>query len=1106
MEGSRENPNGAGGHHDDAASRKTQNVLRSMANDLGVQRLEDLAQDDDRLSRGDRMRATGAPAKPKPLANNDWQNAVQSNLFEDSDAREWQGLDSIADGRLHAERRDARARGGNGPLGLGMVQAAQSNGHHGAQNYFANPARGSQYDPRNPQRRGGARRLGRGSPTHHGSGGPTNSGRGGSTNSGRGGHHHGPDYGSGQVSRLGIVVPPGAQVFTFENSRSVAPTPQPAPPPSQPIQLRLGGPATLPSGRPAQPQPQRNEPTIFDAPHGTSTLNNNQKRSASQQEGSNPLFSRASVAGVATPFTLSSSQTNGSTNTPSHKRLKETLPHLRPASVRPEAIASGSASCAGVTEPPQDHPTQRYPRDSGKLPRSTPQSQPDVDILFESKVEIKSAQRDADGTIPDSGKVLLYMHPGYCGWMIWELQGNNSFITRDDVRAFFPAMPMGSSVIFRRRLPDEHKVAYTHNLVFPSMVAVQELQHLIEEGKERMNYINGPWFQQGPLKVERLGLVDVYTLLEINRTSGSTQSTVQPSTGYNQANSQAVQQATHGTTGAQSANHNRDHGDNTIPPHKRSVKNTAPVQTSETIEGNSLVASRSTQNGTSRTQENSASSLIDTTSPVNGNSLDRGVQASPMPPKLIEIEAEDKGKRPASEDLRDLTYKTSLLSTSAEPVGKQPFLEANGGASKPSLRSNPDVAKQVERIDANTPKHDTLDQQLFSRPEVASGTNYINAASSGENDASQNDNDHTDNQGTSSEANELGNEPEQDTGLVLAPTHNTIKVNDVKGKLPIRNLSSASKDLVMGMTRAKYVGMIDSVKGLWNACVQMDMFSERRLENATLLATWQAFYQNPAFRRFNGDDKLSTVAFVYDKVYRCLTDKRVTYSFYELTELCDRNYSSADDHLVTVLGEKEYKGYRRTTYSTPANAQSSMPSTPTSTPIAGRAVASPSPAPPKEPGRLTPPPDLSQPREQQVAVESTPAFVDTPDHSSSPITPAPSASSETNTLGQNADNTKMAIKQEDREPAIKVEAQLNASSSASQVPRIGTNWKSQTPAKQAEMVSVARPPTPSPLTPTPNSQVPGNRTGSQGPSSVFPHMRGMRQNLGSAGLSGSRWA
>ncbi|KAK7946842.1 uncharacterized protein PG986_011163 [Apiospora aurea] len=1054
MEGSRENPNGAGGHHDDAASRKTQNALRSMANDLGAQRLEDLAQDDDRLSRGGRMRATGAPAKPKPLADNNWQNAVQSNLFEDSDAKEWQDLDSIADGRLHAERRDARARGGNGPLGLGMVQAAQSNG--GAQNYFANPARGSQYDPRNPQRRGGARRLARGSPIHLGSGGPTHSGRGGSTNSGRG-HHHGPDYSSGQVSRLGIVVPPGAQVFTFENSRSVAPTSQPAPPPSQPIQLRLGGSAPLPSGISAQPQPQRNEPTIFDAPHGTSTLNNNQKRSASHQEGSNTLFSRASVAGVATPLTLSSSQTDGSTNTPSHKRLKETLPHLRPASVRPEAIASGSAPYAGVTEPPQNLLSQRHPGDPGKLPRSTLKSQPDVDVLFESKVDIKCAQRDTDGTIPDSGKVLLYMHPGCRGWMIWELQGNNGFITRDDVRAFFPAMPLGSSVIFRRRLPDEHnKVAYTHNLVFPSRVAAQELPHLIEEGQKRMNHINRPWFQQGPLKVERLGLVDAYTLLEVNRTSGSTQSIVQLSTGYNQANSQAVQQATRGLTGAQSANHNEDHGDDTIPPHKRSVKNIAPVQASENIEGNSLVASRSTQNGTSRTQEDSASSLIDTMSPTKENPLDGGVQASPMLTKLIEIEAEDKGKRPASEDLRDLTYKTSLLSTSAEPVGKQPFLEANGGASKPSSRPNPDVAKQVDHIDANTPKHDTLDQQLFSRPEGASGTNYINATSSGENDASQNDNDHTDNQGTSSKTNELGNEPEQDTGLVQVPTHNTIKINDVKGKLPIRNLSSASKDLVMGMTRAKYVGMIDSVKGLWNACVQMDMFSERRLENATLLATWQALYQNPAFRRFNGDDKLSTVAFVYDKYTR----KR-----------------SIIDALHPYFHAFSWSGCSLAFACTTQGA-----------------------------GQIDPSPDLSQPREQQVAVESNPAFVDTPDHSSSPITPALSASSEANTLGQNAHNTKMAIKQEDREPAIKAEPQLHASSSASQVSRIGANWKSQTPAKQEEMVSVARPPTPSPLTPIPNSQVPGNRTGSQGPSSVFPHMRGMRQNLGSAGLSGSRWA
>ncbi|KAK8024335.1 hypothetical protein PG993_012401 [Apiospora rasikravindrae] len=1093
MEGSRHNPNGAGGHHDDAAGRKTHNALRSMMDDLGHGRMEDLAQDDDRLTRGDRMLGA-APAKPKPNASNVWQSAVQGNVFEDSDARDWQDLDPIADGRLHAVRRDARAGGGNGPRGLGMVQVAQSNGHHGAQTHFGNSTRGSPYDPQNPQRRGGSRSIGRGHSTpigrgHStpiGRGGPTNPGRGGSSHLGRGGHHQSPGYGSDQVSPLGILVPPGAQVFTFRTSGSVSSTPQPTPPPSQPIQLRSGGSAPVTSCGPAQPQ--RNGATIFDAPSGPSTLNNNQKRSASHQEGSNPIFSSASVAGVTTRPPLSSSETNANTNTPSHKRLKAALPHLRSASVRPEAIASGSASYAGATQPSRSAHTRTHPSDTGKLPRSTPkpQSQPDVNILFESTVEIRSAQRDADGTIPDSGKVLLYIHPGHDGWMIWELQGNNGFITRDDVRAFFPVMPMGSSVIFRRRLPDKPQVAYTHNLLFPSMIAAQELQHLIEDGQKRMNDINGPWFQQGPLKVERLGLVDVYTLLEFNQASGSTQTTVQTSTAYNnQANPQAIQEATRGTHGAQRANHNEVQRDSTVPPHKRTVNNTAPVQASETIEGNSVPASQSTHIGTSGAQEDSSSSLIDMT--------------SPMPTKLIEVEAEGKGKRPASEDLRDLSYETSLTSARVEPASKQPSPEANGGPSNQSLRPNMDVAKQVEPIDANASKYDNQDQHSFSRPGSASGTNHLNATFSGRNDTSQNDDDHIDDQDTTSETEELDSKPEQNTELGLAPSHNTIKVNDVKRKLPIRYLSSASKNLVMGMTHDKYIGMKESVKGLWNACVQMDMFPERRLETATLLSTWQALYQNAAFRGFNDDDKLNTVAFVYDKVYRGLASNRITYSIYELIELCHRNNSSSDDHLTRTLNEKAYKGYQATTNSTVANTQSLTPSTP----AAGRAVASASPASVKEPSRLTPPPDVSQPMEQQCAVESTSAFIDNPDHSSSPVTPTPSASSETNTLGQKADNTEKAIKQEDQEPVIKVEPHPEFSSFASQVPVNGANWMSQTPAKQAKMVSVAIPQTPSPLTSTQNSQVPGNRTGSQGPGSVPPHMRGIRQNLDSDEMTSS---
>ncbi|KAK8073557.1 hypothetical protein PG994_004456 [Apiospora phragmitis] len=1000
MEGPREKPVGAGGHHHDGGGRKDDIAKLSMSNDLGIDRLEEQAQDDDWFTSADTL----LPAAPvRSIAENGWQNAVQSDVFVDDDSRGMKGLDPIANGRLHADRRSVASGAANGPRGLSLVRAAQSNGH-GARANFGNAPSGPSYDPMHPQKRGHSTPLRL--PPHQGHSTPPSSPphRGPSKQS-RSSHHQGPAYGSDQVSKLGIVMSPGANLFTFKNSKSASSIPQRAPPPSEPIQLQPRG------------------PTMFDAPRVTSTLNNNQKRSASHQEGSNPLsiqrqpltiFSAASVVGVVPRLSSSSSQANGNTNAPSNKRIKATPPHLRPASGHSGVTPSGSASRADVTLPSQRGLTQSHPSVTSQLDGPTTQPQQSFHIIFECEVNISRALPNTDGTIPTSGKVFLYTHPTNGGWIIWELQRNNGFVTRDDVRAFINTFSAGSNVILRRRT-DATQPLTINNLLFPSMIAADELKNAINLSQERMNSVNAPQFEERTFEAPKTGVVDLHTLLELHQTPESGQTVDQPLAegNNNHTGFEVVQKA---TNGAQHHNHGEDQRDNRVPPHKRSVKRAPAVQASETIEGNTLLASQSTQKVSSgaQHQENPTSSLIDMKSPMKGNSSARGVQASPMPTKLIKIEAEDKGKRPESEYLRGLTYEVPSSSAIAGLATKPPSSDAIRDASQQISRSNLDVAGQVISTDAKTYKYDALEQQPMSHSGSASDIKNLNTARGGEDDMNQDADDHSGDQEPMAESTELGNEPEQSTELVLAPVLKTIQLHDVERKLPVRNLSSASEGLIMGMTSGKWHGLIESVEGL-----------------NTLLATWQTLYQNPAFRCFNDDDKLNTVAVVYDKVCRDFTNGRIRYSIHHLMDL-----------------------------------------------------------------RVLDDPDTAVPNLKAI-----------PEVNKSRGTIAtPPAASETSTLGQIADKTEKAIKQKDQKPVTKIEPQPEASSSASQVPTYGANQTSQMPAKKEETILVARPQTPSPLTPTQNSQVPGDRTGSQGLRSALSHMRGIRQNLGSAGLGGSRWA
>ncbi|KAK8102571.1 hypothetical protein PG984_015717 [Apiospora sp. TS-2023a] len=698
---------------------------------------------------------------------------------------------------------------------------------------------------------------------------------------------------------------------------------------------------------------------------------------------------------------------NGSIN-PSHKRVRATPPHLQPASGQSGRLPWGSASGPIAANPSQSGLNQKHHNGTSQQDRRTPQPQQSLNIMFESDASITNSRSGPDGTTPTSGKVFLYTHPTVDGCVIWELQRDNKFVTRDDVRAFLPIFGVGSNKILRRRA-DENQPIATDTLLFPNMHAAEELKRLIEENQKRMDHVNAPRFEEQNFKASNVGGVDVQALRELHPTPKSTQKAGQPSTKDNsQGDAQVVPNA---TNTAQNHKNGDVQKDNTIPPHKRTAKNTLPAQNPEANERKSPISSRPMQNGTSSSQqqEDSASSLIDMTSPVNGNARARGAQASPMPTKLIKIEADDKSKRPASEDLRDITYEATSSSARAESANKQPSMEATRGLFQQSSRSNLSVAKPIDSTDVKTPMQNTLKQQPESRlghisgqqsvpatpitedtptapqdPEGWTispakghrGTEYLDNHFGDKNAAARDAFDHIDDHDTEAEINTLGNnipvEPEQNTEPVLAPVPKTarIQLHDVERMLPVRNLSSASEKLMMGMTKGKYHGLIMLAKGLCEACVEMDVFPDRRLENATLMASLQALHQSAMFRSFNDDDKLNTVAFIYEKVLRGVTDSRITYTIDQMLDLNDERQGSpsSDVHdFNAMVEENRYTAPRVTAPNAPPYerqnivrvAENSTQFLNPPTPIDDQAVTLPSPLnlpdAHNNPGRLTPP-------------------------------------------------------------------------------------------------------------------------------------------------------
>ncbi|KAK7973895.1 hypothetical protein PG989_015743 [Apiospora arundinis] len=1044
MEGSNENPNGAGDHQNDAA-RRAEAARRSMMEDLGLGRLEDCARDDGR-------QAYNIPANTQPRqlteGNRLWHTAIQNQIFNDSDARTDEGLETIADGRLHSFRQ-------TGPQGLSQSRTAQSQHNYGPRSNMSHPASTSMYNPRRPQGRAPRTPMG---------------------------HSQGPTHASGHVSRNGIFVQDGMEVRTLSSGNSTSATPQRASTPSNPSQPRQrpttmfdavrASPATtqtaaIPSnssqlrqsatvfdarptslgtpqagGRSSNPsQLQQRPATLFDATNASSTLNESREQPATN--GSNTsstqcqpstMFSRASVAGPPPRVFSASSQTNGATNVP---------PHLRTAPRQRSAALPGPASGAEVPQAPQSDLNQRRINDASQLPRLAPDQLQRIDTIFESDVSISHSKLAPDGKSPSVGKVLLYEHPRVHGWIIFELQAYNGYLTRIDVREFINSFTNDCKrYFFRFRIPNGLEV---HNLSFPDKEAAEKLGHLLGEIKKGMDQINAPRFEQSTLKVQKLGEIDIFTL----------------------------------------------QGMPEIP------------------------------------KSGEDSSLIDNASPMNGDTSAQE-DTSSSPAKLIDLEEDNgMGKRLASEDLKDLKYEANLSSSEAEPhsaiADKQPLeigkTEESSMANSLNTAAggeNQEVAYLID-IHGNTSEANGLgaesgaehDSGFDSKPTNKPVNKSVNKPV---------------NEPANAPANEPANAPEQTTSSGQASVHISIKLHDVDRVQPVLGvLSSAAKNLVSNLTSGKLHSMADSVKGLFNGYVLVGVFTNRRLDNAILLTALQTLCQNSAFRGFETDEKLKTTAWVYKKLHKVLKDRRITYSPDHLMILGDQPYCPTTTLDAIDEMPDGYKTPSKRTSTTavyrqediqkvaPGSAQFLGPSATGS----NRASSSRSLESRREPGRLTPPPEFSESKEQQAIREVTPEFNSGLNHFSSPITPAPSTDHESAVKIEPRPVIKpkhhLAAVKPEPQPVVKTEPQPVIKPKPHQVvptsmAQAVTTHQPKAPVKQEETSVFVAPQISSPLTPTQNSQVPGNRTGSQGSRSVESHMRGIRQNLGSAGLSGSRWA
>ncbi|KAI0134370.1 hypothetical protein BJ170DRAFT_591349 [Xylariales sp. AK1849] len=488
-------------------------IHAAMMDDLGNNRMEEFAKDDPRGPRlgsfhhpissrhGPEYTASAqVPRTINPDANA-WAAAVAAGAFQDDDARGVGGLDNIADGRLHAIRREQQqsARGG---FGGGGGRGGYNNADITAQIRKATRSSES-YDPAHRQPyapiRGnrGRRRFTPMNDTYH-------------------------------LTDLGGLLPPGAETRRWANNQqggtsclNAVRTPSPDQPrfasaihPEPEAQgTRPYQPRPAPVSRPittntiATNQPETTESQLAPPRAPVSSVNTatasaaahlqHSKEQASATAPTIPSHLRSTShqdgAGTRVPPHMrnTSQQSTAATAVPPNQRTSATIRsetptislHMRAASptpitsstVPPHMRRTPSISALAVAQPakPPQATSQvcaassatTNARSSQVVLKASPNSvntegsQPDLRIHFAADVAVGRMTTYGD-TEYDPGRTFLYDYPNR-QVVIWELRMEDGHVIRDDVRVIEDIWSLGSTAIVRRKDSPTDKIRTT---------------------------------------------------------------------------------------------------------------------------------------------------------------------------------------------------------------------------------------------------------------------------------------------------------------------------------------------------------------------------------------------------------------------------------------------------------------------------------------------------------------------------------------------------------------------------------------------------------------------------------------------------------------------
>ncbi|KAI1868853.1 hypothetical protein JX265_006832 [Neoarthrinium moseri] len=477
-------------------------VFDAMMIDLGNNRLEDLARDVNPRG-GQNTHATAEPpaTQPREVANkkaNAWNHAVASGAFRDDDSRGVDGLDTIANGRLHAHNAQLRAR----------------------PDVPRNAGPRSQYNPLNPSAaiHGPRRRFSPQRQNHDSYGIAENNiafspqAEGGPTPI----RPTRPVPAFSGAAGLDAAVPQRGAVQSIprhplsSHSRSAVPsssTPTRTADASRDAVSSPADGAILPHLRAATTSLQRpsNDPA---SSLRRGAINGNAKPSASAQ---------SPAGGIAASLTTSSQRAASpvsasvSTRTWPVQTAQGLPPHLCPSSpvVVSKALAS-SLPMANITlqsskdmapvpaAPRSDEPSTQ----GGSSIRPTP----DVTVFFESAIQSPRAAGTKDGNL------FLYKHPqkNVC---IWEMRLEDGYMVRDDARAIVnPIFKLGSALLLRRQDASDEPIRAT-NVRLGSMTQADEFVKLLKDLMLMFAYSSDPRYPAEEIEdTKQSAMIDISTL------------------------------------------------------------------------------------------------------------------------------------------------------------------------------------------------------------------------------------------------------------------------------------------------------------------------------------------------------------------------------------------------------------------------------------------------------------------------------------------------------------------------------------------------------------------------------------------------------------------